>query len=528
MQRFLIVPILVLISSLCQGQLPSINVLHYRFQIELNDYNDSIFGRAAIRAVCLKPTGKMVLDLANINAQGKGMSIEYINWKDGRPAAFSFTADQLQISLSHEMSMGDTVDLEMGYKGIPADGLIISRNKFGHRTFFADNWPNRAHGWLPCVDDPLDKASVEFIVIAPDHYKVVSNGLLQQESPLPLNKKRTYWKEVFDLPTKVMVIGVADFAVEKLEGNDSIEVTSWSFPENKLEAVKDFSYTAAILKFFTSYIGPYPYKKLANVQSKTMYGGMENASAIFYFENAVNGLKDQEDLIAHEMAHQWFGNSLTEKSFRHLWLSEGFATYLTSLYLESRYGTEMLNQRMDEAREQVLAYSRDNDRPVIDSVSPNDQLLNAHTYQKGAWVLHMLRRQLGDTIFKAGIREFYNRFAGKNAETDDLQKIFQKLSGKDLNPFFQQWLWRAGEPQLQQTWSYSKPQQQLRISIRQLQENIFHLPLDIEIATLSGKKIIKQVFLTKRNQTFSFTVKGKVMAVKPDPHHSLLFSERSE
>ncbi|MBK8142123.1 MAG: hypothetical protein IPK57_14870 [Chitinophagaceae bacterium] len=146
------------------------------------------------------------------------------------------------------------------YKGYPADGLIISKNQFGNRTFFADNWPNRAHNWFPCVDDPADKASVEFAITAPEKYKVVANGLLIQETPLKNKKKLTQWKETVPLPTKVMVIGVADFAVH-LSGmvNNCIPVTSWVFPEN-IEGFMDYALAKDILTFYTNYIGPYAYQ----------------------------------------------------------------------------------------------------------------------------------------------------------------------------------------------------------------------------------------------------------------------------
>src|SRR6478672_3808793 len=223
--------------------------------------------------------------------------------------------------------------------GIPRDGLIISTNKYGERTFFSDNWPNRAHQWIPCVDRLDDKASFEFVVTAPSHYQMASNGTLVSRTAGGNEKTVTFWRETTPLPTKVMVIGVADFAVKKFaDSPDSIPVTAWIFPGDSTKGFYDYALTPHMLRFFSDYIGPYPYRKLANVQSKTIFGGMENASAIFYAEGSVTGDRKWEDVYAHEIAHQWFGDMATEKSFAHLWLSEGFATYLTHIYFQHQYG----------------------------------------------------------------------------------------------------------------------------------------------------------------------------------------------
>lgn len=218
------------------------------------------------------------------------------------------------------------------------------------------------------MDQPGDKASFEFLVTAPEHYQVVSNGIQIEETSLSSHKKRTHWREDIPLPTKVMVIGVADFAVQHAGFvNNCIPVSSWVFPENADKGFYDYSIGTAVLAFFDQYIGPYPYRKLANVQSKTVYGGMENAGAIFYYENSVTGQRGEEGLFAHEIVHQWFGDMATEKSFAHLWLSEGFATYLTHIYMESKYGSDSLANRLKEDRLSVLGFVKESKRPVVDS-----------------------------------------------------------------------------------------------------------------------------------------------------------------
>ncbi|MBK5270584.1 MAG: M1 family metallopeptidase, partial [Bacteroidia bacterium] len=424
----------------------NIDILHYRFNLTLDDKYDTIYGSATIIVRFLQPDTLFSIDLVTQNKQGKGMKTDKIVSDKGiKIKNFVAKNDKVNIVLSRATQANDTAIFTIYYHGIPADGLIISNNRYGDRTFFADNWPNRAHNWIPCVDDLADKASFEFIVTAPTHYLVISNGLQIEETKLSANKKLTHWSEDIPLPTKVMVIGAADFAVKKYYDSPyGIPVTAWVFAKDSTDGFIDYDQASSILKYFIYYIGPYPYNKLANVQSKTIFGGMENASAIFYSENSVNGNHNDESLIAHEIAHQWFGDMVTEKSFAHLWLSEGFATYLAHLYIEARYGTDSLDIEMQKDRKAIINYTKRSDKPVIDSVSAYNQLLNSNNYEKGSWVLHMLRRQLGDSVFQQIIRSYYDVYKGKNADTKDFQAIAEKISGENLDSFFRQWLYASG------------------------------------------------------------------------------------
>lgn len=438
---------------------------------------------------------------------------------------FSHHHDKLIISGNRPFKRGDTVLLNIFYKGIPDDGLIISKNKYGDRTFFADNWPDRAHHWIPCVDRPDDKATFEFIVTAPSHYSVVSNGTKIEERVLSDGNKLTHWKENIPLPTKVMVIGVARFAVRTYKDSPvGIPVSAWVYQQDSIPGFRNYAVAPSILKFLSGYIGPYPYEKLANVQSKTIFGGMENASAIFYEELSASSDDNIESLMAHEIAHQWFGDMASEKSFPHLWLSEGFATYLTHIYIESKYGTDSLNKRMQEDRSEIIAFAKESARSVVDSVSPLMKLLNTNSYQKGSWILHMLRRQLGDTIFHRIIRNYYAAYAGKNADTRDFERICEKESGKDLHVFFDQWLYTPGLPKLDVQWKYDEINKKVTVTVNQTQHKLFEFPLEIEILTGGKGKTTTQIYsVSTQNQQVSIPVLAKPLEIVLDPHTSLLF-----
>lgn len=501
----------------------SIDVQHYVFQVQVSDANDNLEGKALITVRFTEKVKAVSFDLANVNDTGKGMTITAIT-SQGRPLAFVHEHNKIGISLPDSAAVGSVRTFVIDYRGIPADGLIISKNKFGKRTFFSDHWPNRAHNWLPCKDHLSDKASVEFLVTAPDHYKVVSNGIRIKEIQLPNHLRQTHWIETVPLPTKVMAVGIADFAITQAGMLQKIPVASWVYPENREKAFYDYAQATEILPFFIQRVGAYPYRKLANVQSKTIFGGMENAGAIFYTENSITGKKKMEELLTHEIAHQWFGNSATETDWPHLWLSEGFATAMTHLYMEQKHGRDSLKRRMEKDRKEVLAFTKIKKAPVVDTLGRTRPMtmLNAHSYQKGGWVLLMLRNQVGNDVFWKAVRTYYATYKGKNASTEDLQKVFETVSGKNLQQFFTQWLYRPENPNLQISWNYNASMKQIDLTITQQTSSDFSLALEVERMDETGKKIRSQIPVNQKNTILHIAAERKPVKLTVDPDCLLL------
>jgi len=495
----------------------TIDVQHYKFALELNDSNNVIRGEATITIKFLQDVNVLKLDLVQRKANDSGMVVTSVA-QDGK--ALKFSQDPQHVIVITTAKVGDVGTYTVRYYGRPGDGLIISTNLYKHRTFFGDNWPNRAHNWLPCKDHLSDKASVEFIVTAPEHYQVVANGLQTEETNLPGHRRLTHWEETAEIATKVMVIGVADFAVNYAGSVEGIPFYSWLYPEDRDSGFASYALAKNILPFYASHVGPYAYKKLANVQSKTIFGGMENANTIFYYEKSVSN-PEVEELLAHEIAHQWFGNTATEKNWQHLWLSEGFATYMTHLYLENKYGVDSMNKRLAADRKTVIAFSKKRHTPVVDTTFGNDmmQLLNANSYQKGGWILHMLRRKLGDEVFWNCVRTYYATYAGKNANTDDLQKVFEGVSHQSLDTFFTQWLHTAGQPNLDITWKYNAGANTLSVTVEQKQATLFNFPL--EVAANNGAT--KTISITGKVTKFDISVDAKPTALQVDPNVNLLY-----
>ncbi len=250
-----------------------------------------------------------------------------------------------------------------------------------------------------------------------------------------------------------------------------------------------FSSAGAIVEFFSTVVAPFPFEKLAHVESFTRYGGMENASAIFYADDLFRRRDVSTGIIAHETAHQWFGDAVTPRSWGHLWLSEGFASYFEELWVEKSEGKESFRRGMKKLREEIADSRVTFERPVIDTLQKNYvRLLNTNSYQKGAWTLHMLRSLLGDTLFFSGIRAYYAQHRHATATSDDLCINFELVSHRSLRWFFDEWLRRPGIPILRIDWNFDQDLHQLSLAVEQ-DSSIppYRFPLTIEIHNSGGE-----------------------------------------
>ena len=441
------------------------DVINYDLEIGLSEKSDQIAGIANITLVLNKNIKQIPLDFTGLNIQ----SILINNSK----ANYNYQEGKIFIE-SKKFKVNQTLIVSIVYNGKPDDGLIIGKNVHGNRSVFADNWPNRARFWFPCKDHPSDKASVSYTIHAPSKWKVVANGALIEKPKVSAENaigskgsRHTWkWKSNVPIPTYNMVIGAAEmdittlgvasfaFSPSSLRSDGSIEISNYTFPEDTEKSQASFARSIEMVNFFSTKIGPFPYEKLANVQSSTRFGGMENASAIFYSQEAIAKGRNIESTVSHEIAHQWFGDSVTEKEWNHLWLSEGFATYFGALFFEQSDGRDNFIERMEKSKNRIFQ-SKVTDRPIVDyEVRDLFKLLNSNNYPKGAWVLHMLRGLLGDEIFFRGISKYYNRYKNRTALTKDFMKIMEEVSGKNLQYFFDQWIFSPGYPiiEFEQTW----------------------------------------------------------------------------
>jgi aminopeptidase N len=474
----------------------STDVLSYHLAIELSDSSDVIHVNQELKAVLTNHSKRLSFDLRSVDQNGKGMRIHSLQ-VDGQSISFKHENNLLLVS-GLDRQQGDTLTIHLSFSGVPADGLIIGKNKFGNRTFFGDNWPNRAHHWFACNDHPSDKALISYEVRAPWKYQVIANGTLIEKRRLSSDENVWYYKADYELPTKVMVIGVAEFSEVTFGpvNSEGIPVSAWVYPQNEKEGFYDMELAVSILNWFENKISAYPFDKLANVQSTTRYGGMENASCIFYDENAITGKRTMESLIAHEIAHQWFGNSASEKDWPHLWLSEGFATYLTNVYIQETKGEKAFFEQLDKDAKRIFAFNRKFPLPVIDTISKDlNFLLNANAYQKGGWVLHMLRSEIGDRLFWTAVRSYYESYKFGNASSQDFQQIVEEVCACPMDYFFDQWLRQSGHPTL--SFGVKKKRKSTSITLQQLQSAIFSAEVGIQVVKENGDLELFKIPLTK-------------------------------
>ena len=509
-----------------------IDILHYRFELILSDDENLIKGSSTINILFKKKDIKEIrLDLINKNNRidGKGMKVSGVSLND-QSLEYIHRNNVLTISLDQPSKVDQEISITIDYYGIPYSGLKIAPNKHGDRTFFSDNWPNKARNWLPTVDHPYEKATSEMIVIAPNHYQIVSNGLLVEESNLQNDLKRTHWKQSVPISCWLYVLGVAEFAIQYVDTFEGKSIQTWVYKQDRDAGFYDFAVpTKQSLQFFSDYVGPFVYEKLANIQSNSVGGGMEAATAILYGDKSVTGKRETRwrNIIIHEVAHQWFGNAVTEYDWDDVWLSEGFATYFTLLFREHAYGREDFVSGLISSRDRVWKFYEKNKNYQIvhDNLSDMSQVTTSNTYQKGAWILHMLRNLVGKETFQKGIRNYYLRYLNSHASTEDFKHEMEKVSGVDLDNFFEQWLYNGGHIVLDGMWEYDSKRKEITINLEQVQNSGHLFSFPIEFGIYNEGEVLPSVMqrnVSQKKSSYSISAKLKPNRLVIDPRTVLL------
>lgn len=527
-RSFLFAAFMLLATSTLLAQ-AKFDVQHYGLGMTFDLKKGKLFLQELITLERLDNGNQIALDLIAKGNDGYGMEVISVKYmKD--PIPWHQDSSHLYIDISTITEYREMTFL-IELRGIPKDGLIIGNNKFNDPTIFADNWPNRAKNWYACHDHPSDKAMYSFDVFVPKDFEVVANGRLSYDTPIQKGKKK-WWSYVILEPiaTKVAVVGIADFLVKEIAKIDDMTISAAVYPKDSIKATASFSCAADILTYYSNKIGPYPYLDLMNVQSTTRYGGMENAGCIFYDEQALNNDKRSTHLVAHEIAHQWFGNCVTESDWPHLWLSEGFATYLTNLYIQKTEGDLAFKAQMAQDRSRVVRFYQQFKKPLVDTLTTDlNALLNPNAYQKGAWILHMLRLQIGEEPFFKGLQAYFNTYQHGNASTEDFCKVMlAQVEGEfkiDLRYFLDQWLYQSGHPIIAA--NFRENEGQVFLDIEQIQEAFFVFPLLVSIYQNGQLVVQKNLIINDRNASFLLPELTSIAncTYVLDPKVSLLFEE---
>jgi aminopeptidase N len=504
---------------------PGLEPVHYAFHLTVSDDTNEIVGLATVDFRFLQAgLTNFSLDLTSTNGT-QGMTVSAVT-SSNAPIPYLHQTNHLILTLDPPSQAGELRRFSITYRGVPARnpaGFGVVTNKFGERTMSSVNFHNGARQWLPLIDHPSAKATSEFFITAPAHYQVIANGLLQEETDLGDGTRLTHWKQSVPIAPWLNAIQLAQFAVDHAGDVRGIPLQTWVYHQDRDVGYPGFEEPARqSVEFFSDYIGPFPYEKLANVETAGLGGGTEHASAIAYGERSVNN-RIAPTLVAHEISHQWFGDSITERDWNDIWLAEGFATYFTLLFTEHYEGRDAFVAGLKRSRDSIFTMER---RPPVASViqevaSEQRGPLNQIVYQKGAWTLHMLRGLLGPAKFQAGIREYYRRYRDHNASTDDFRKVMEETSGLELSWFFEQWLRRPGSPALQGGWTYDPDKKQIEIDLAQTQPGPpyrLNLEIGLTTSTNSAASKIEKIELTGGKQHFQITAPTEPTTVTLDPN----------
>jgi aminopeptidase N len=499
---------------------------HYVVSLTLNDQlSEIVTGSARIDVLVLKKTSLIDFDFGELKTTNVTA--------DGKPASFTHRNGKLEVTLPEAADPGTKIVIEVVYQGKPKDGLIMKVDKDGKPSAVGDNWPNRVHHWIPSLDHPSAKATVTFNITAPAREEVVANGRFENVQTIA-NGNRTWTYSIgAPIPPYCMIIAVGQFARLEPSQRSPTPVSYYVPHSDRPVAMKGFAPTIPSVEFFNEIVAPYPYEKLAMIVGATQFGGMENSSAIVFSSSLFNrrsGVKFSKrygipkgtvTLIAHEIAHQWFGDSVTESTWADLWLSEGFATYFAGLFVQRYEGEDAFQEYMKAAAGSVFAYEKKKLMPIFDRDTENlMDLLNANNYQKGAWVLHMLRSSLGDDDFFRGIRDYYQTHKDGAASTEDLRVALEKASGKNLRAFFRQWIYESGHPRYELSSQWQRGQ--LRVVLRQVQAgNAFLNGVPITITTAKGKSDLL-LNPASKELVASFPFDDRPTRIELDPRNTLL------
>jgi aminopeptidase N len=529
---------------------PGVKVEHYVFALELNDASDEIRGVATVTIRFTKDgLTSFFLDLATPSS-GKGMVTTAVT-SDSAQIRYTHVENRLTITLPRPSKASELRRFTVRYHGIPADGLRAGVNKYNERCFFSWNWPDKAREWLPMIDHPSAKATSEFIVTAPDKYSVVANGLLQSEVSLGDGRKVTHWKQSVPIASWLNAIGVEQFAVHHAGLVKGVELQTWVAHQELDAGIARFETIARrALEFFSEQIGPYSYEKLANVTAPFNGGATEHASAIFYGDGGtragaapppvpaaggggrgrggagqgVAAVPGSGGTIAHEIAHQWFGNSVTESDWDDAWLSEGFATYFAALYDEHYVGHDAFIRSVQG----IFARARtaqQTEKPLVhENISDLRGVIPQLVYQKGGSVLHVLRGQVGTDAFWRAIREYYRQHQNGLASSKDLQRAFEETSGQDLEWFFTQWLHWPTVPALEGSWWWDDAGKKVVMQLTQTQKgNAYRLPLEVGLI-IEGSPVprIEKIELRQARGRFEIAAERAPTDVILDPNTWML------
>jgi aminopeptidase N len=508
-----------------------IDVKHIRLEIFV-DYENR-----AIRGVCTTKAIAFNDGLTAIELDSKELQIESVTIEGEGAAKFSLIEDKLRIELGKTYAKDQEFTVSIRYKGNPRRGLYFIAPDEAHPKKHPQVWTQGqdedARYWFPCYDYPNQKATTEVIASVPKGWFALSNGSLLNRRD-DGNQTIFHWKQEIPHVTYLVTLAAGEYsALEEKYGE--LQVVAYVPPGDEEAGKRAFTLTKDMIALFESRTGQkYPYAKYAQIVVEDfIFGGMENTSATTLTDLALYDEATEQDhvadsLVAHELAHQWFGDLLTCRDWSHAWLNEGFATYCESLWEEHRRGTDEMHYYLYETAQGYFSEDSGRYRRSIVSQRYEDplDLFDRHLYEKGGLVLHMLRYVLGEEPFWRSIHQYVQTNAQQNVITRDLMKAIEQVTGKNLEWFFDEWIFGAGHPEYEVAYSWDSDTKLASVNVKQTHEEteetkLFKMPVVLAFVVGSEEKRFT-VTVEKKEHTFYFPLTEEPKDFRFDPGNFIL------
>jgi len=488
------------------------DILHYRFDWTFDLASQFLAGRAVIKSKSLADNlDRVLLHLDD------SMIVTQIS-QNLNPISFIHSNDLLEIFLDKSYQDSDEFEVKITYQGTPQSGLNFSLHENQPIIWSLDE-PTMARNWMPCYDLPDDKATAEMHITVPKDMIAASNGFLIDVIENADSTVTFVWRENYPISTYLLSVAATNYIAfydDYFSGAKAMEVHYYAYPEHLTQAQEDFSITVPMIEFYSDLFGEYPFLDekygMAEIPGRV---SMEHQTCTSLSSELVTGAHIYDWIIAHELAHQWWGDLVTLTDWADIWLNEGFATYSDALWQEHLYGFDGLKSRMADFRRIYFTQHKGPDHPIYDP--PLGHLFCEIEYEKGAWVLHMLRFVVGDSDFFSILRKYAQDYSYSNATTEDFRSVCEKIYGADLGWFFDQWIYGAGYPTYQFGWAYSGGNR-VRVVINQTQEDLplFKMPLEIQFVFPS--RVEKRVvWVENEYNIFDFTLEERPSDVLFNP-----------
>lgn len=528
------------------------DLLHTKLEVKFDWQNSWLYGKATID---VKPYFYPVKKLY-LNARGMDINkVQLVGAKGNTDLKYVYENDSIKIDLDKEYTRNDKYTVFIDYKSKPNElktggsraitddkGLYFINPKGEDKSKMPQIWTQGEtqsnSAWFPCIDSPNEKMTDEIYITVDDKYTTLSNGLLTDSKKNADGTRTDHWK--MDMPHAVYLVmmGVGEFKKVVDKPWNGKEVSYYVEKEYEPYAKAIFGLTPEMIEFFSTKLGvPYAWQKYAQIVARDyVSGAMENTSAtlhgdfVYQTERELLDGSKGEDVISHELFHQWFGDLATCESWSNLSLNESFATYGEYLWQEYKHGADAADAHSYSSRQGYMAQTAQKDPPLIRfEYDGREDMFDGVSYNKGGQILHMLRKEVGDDAFFASLKLYLEKNRFKNAEYNDLRMAFEETTGQDLNWFFNQWYLKGGHPVLDITYSYDAAAKQVKVKVEQKQdfeENpLYKLPVYVDLYFGDGaNKTVKRekITVTRVSQEFTIPCETKPMLVNFDGEKQLL------